>query len=71
MDWSRRADSFAYRQFDDKSYLGTQIRFDKHEFEKKINEIYRSRNKELVDGCASFVRSAGQTVIRLLGAHTD
>lgn len=49
-------DPFAYRQFDDKSYLGTQIRFDKHEFEKKINEIYRSRSKELVDGYAPFCK---------------
>lgn len=46
------ADPFAHRQFDDKTYLGTQIRFDKLEFEKKINEIYRTRSKELVDGCA-------------------
>lgn len=44
-------DRFCLRQFDDPKYLGTQIRFDKAEFERKVNEIYLARNKELVDGC--------------------
>lgn len=44
------------RQFDDPKYLGTQIKFDKQEFEKKINEIYQERNKELVDGYAPFCK---------------
>lgn len=51
----RRADRFCLRQFDDPAYLGTQIKYDKAEFEKKINEIYLARNKELVDGYVEVV----------------
>ncbi|GAB9472069.1 Voltage-gated ion channel [Globisporangium polare] len=49
-------DRFCLRQFDDPKYLGTQIRFDKAEFERKVNEIYLARNKELVDGYAPFCK---------------
>uniref|UniRef100_K3X1V7 Flagellar associated protein n=1 Tax=Globisporangium ultimum (strain ATCC 200006 / CBS 805.95 / DAOM BR144) TaxID=431595 RepID=K3X1V7_GLOUD len=49
-------DRFCLRQFDDPQYLGTQIKYDKVEFEKKINEIYLARNKELVDGYAPFCK---------------
>ncbi|GMF60728.1 unnamed protein product [Phytophthora fragariaefolia] len=45
------ADGFAKRQFDDKTYSGTKLDFDKQEFVKKINEIYEASNKQLVDGC--------------------
>ncbi|GMF26925.1 unnamed protein product [Phytophthora lilii] len=46
------ADGFAKRQFDDKSYSGTQLAFDKQEFVKKVNEIYEANGKQLVDGYA-------------------
>jgi hypothetical protein len=42
-------DPFAYRQFDDPSYSGTRIKFDKDEFAKRVNELYM-KNPELVDG---------------------
>ena len=44
-------DRFCIRQFDDPTYLGTQIHFDKTLFEDKINRIYVEKNKTLVDGC--------------------
>lgn len=47
VDWS---DGFAKRQFDDKTYSGTKLDFDKHEFVRKINEIYEASDKQLVDG---------------------
>lgn len=46
------ADGFAKRQFDDKTYSGTQIDFEKKDFVKKVNEIYEANSKQLVDGCA-------------------
>ncbi|KAI9917094.1 hypothetical protein PsorP6_018066 [Peronosclerospora sorghi] len=49
-------DSFARRQFDDKTYMGTQIDFDKHEFVKRVNEIYEANGKQLVDGYAPFCK---------------
>ncbi|KAJ0397788.1 hypothetical protein P43SY_006490 [Pythium insidiosum] len=49
-------DRFCLRQFDDPKYLGSQIKFDKDEFERKINEIYLARNRELVDGYAPFCK---------------
>lgn len=49
-------DGFAKRQFDDKTYSGTQLTFDKKEFVKKINEIYEANGKELKDGYAPFCK---------------
>ncbi|KAK1937772.1 Potassium voltage-gated channel subfamily KQT member 5 [Phytophthora citrophthora] len=49
-------DGFAKRQFDDKTYSGTQLDFDKTEFVNKVNEIYESNNKQLVDGYAPFCK---------------
>ena len=43
-------DGFAKRQFDDKTYSGTQIDFDREEFVKRVNEIYEANSKQLVDG---------------------
>lgn len=55
-------DRFCLRQFDDPKYLGTQIRFDKAEFERKVNEIYLARNKELVDGCVCIALDSTMSV---------
>ncbi|GLD99728.1 hypothetical protein PINS_up008456 [Pythium insidiosum] len=49
-------DRFCLRQFDDPKYLGSQIKYDKEEFVRKINEIYLERNRELVDGYAPFCK---------------
>ncbi|KAG6613887.1 Uroporphyrinogen-III synthase [Phytophthora cinnamomi] len=49
-------DGFAKRQFDDKTYSGTKLDFDKHEFVQKINEIYEASGKQLVDGYAPFCK---------------
>ncbi|KAH7464674.1 hypothetical protein PRIC1_005711 [Phytophthora ramorum] len=49
-------DGFAKRQFDDKTYSGTQLDFDKQEFVKKVNEIYEANGKQLVDGYAPFCK---------------
>ncbi|TMW61945.1 hypothetical protein Poli38472_009438 [Pythium oligandrum] len=49
-------DRFCLRQFDDPKYSGAQIKFDKDEFVKKINEIYQEHDRELVDGYAPFCK---------------
>uniref|UniRef100_A0AAV1UTW2 DUF3074 domain-containing protein n=1 Tax=Peronospora matthiolae TaxID=2874970 RepID=A0AAV1UTW2_9STRA len=49
-------DGFAKRQFDDKTYSGTQIDFDREEFVKRVNEIYAANSKQLVDGYAPFCK---------------
>ncbi|DAZ95659.1 TPA: hypothetical protein N0F65_002456 [Lagenidium giganteum] len=49
-------DRFCLRHFDDPDYKGTQIKFDKAEFERRVNEIYLERSKELVDGYAPFCK---------------
>jgi hypothetical protein len=49
-------DPFCLRQFDDPKYHGAQIKYDKTAFEAKINEIFRERNGELVDGCVAAAR---------------
>ncbi|KAE8900341.1 hypothetical protein PF003_g15769 [Phytophthora fragariae] len=49
-------DGFAKRQFDDKTYSGTKLDFDKLEFVRKINEIYEASDKQLVDGYAPFCK---------------
>ena len=48
-------DGFAKRQFDDKTYSGTRLDFDKTEFIKKVNEIYERNSKELVDGYSELL----------------
>ncbi|KAL7689217.1 hypothetical protein Plhal304r1_c016g0058361 [Plasmopara halstedii] len=49
-------DGFAKRQFEDKTYAGTCLDYDKDEFVKKINEIYEANGKKLVDGYAPFCK---------------
>ncbi|KAF4319016.1 hypothetical protein BBO99_00006869 [Phytophthora kernoviae] len=49
-------DGFAKRQFDDKTYSGSQVDFDKTEFVNKVNEIYEANGKQLVDGYAPFCK---------------
>ncbi|OQR84539.1 hypothetical protein ACHHYP_13269 [Achlya hypogyna] len=49
-------DSFVLRQFDDPSYKGTHIAFDKAAFEAKINELYNAGACSLVDGYAPFCK---------------
>lgn len=61
-------DRFCLRQFDDPQYMGTQIRFDKVEFERKVNEIYLARNKELVDGYVYVALWSCTVHVRPLGA---
>jgi hypothetical protein len=51
-----RLDPFAFRQFDDPSYVGTKIPFDKAEFTKRINEIYEAEGKKLLPGYAPFCK---------------
>lgn len=52
-----RLDEFAFRQFDDPTYLGTQLRTDKAEFMQKLNELLASdRSLRLVDGYAPFCK---------------
>ena len=47
---SSQIDGFAKRQFDEKTYSGTQIDFDKEDFIKRVNEVYEANSKQLVDG---------------------
>lgn len=47
-------DPFCIRQFNNPSYLGTQVQYDVQEFENKVNEYYRSGNYPLKDGYAPF-----------------
>ncbi|CAI5711685.1 unnamed protein product [Peronospora destructor] len=49
-------DGFAKRQFDDKTYSGTQLDFNKTEFIKTVNAIYEKNSKQLVDGYAPFCK---------------
>jgi hypothetical protein len=51
-----RLDPFAARQFDDPSYAGTKLSYDKQLFEDKVNEIYASGTVPLVDGYAPFCK---------------
>ncbi len=48
-----RLNSFAFRQFDDPSFTGTKIPFDKQAFEDKINQLFGSGQVRLVDGCVT------------------
>ncbi|KAJ8900807.1 hypothetical protein NDN08_000106 [Rhodosorus marinus] len=58
-------DEFAFRQFDDPTYAGTRISYDKKDFEEKVNDYYTERVKVqqefqdrpvLVDGYAPFCK---------------
>lgn len=49
-------DRFCLRQFDDPKYHGAQIKYDKAEFEKKVNQIFREKGGQLVDGYAPFCK---------------
>jgi len=46
-------DPFAHRQFDDPSYAGTRISFDKDEFVKIVNEEF-AKDGKLADGYADL-----------------
>lgn len=48
-------DEFAMRQWDDESYGGTTIDFDKAEFVKRVHQAHKS-GAELVDGYAPFCK---------------
>jgi len=49
-------DGFAKRQFDDKTYSGTHIDFEKEAFVKQVNEVYEANDKKMVDGYAPFCK---------------
>ena len=49
-------DSFVLRQFDDPTYTGTRIEYDKAACEAKINDMYESGQHPLVDGYAPFCK---------------
>ncbi|OQR88253.1 hypothetical protein THRCLA_10388 [Thraustotheca clavata] len=49
-------DGFCLRQFDDVSYKGTRIAYDKAAFEAKINDLFDSGACSLVDGYAPFCK---------------
>ncbi|CAN0351212.1 unnamed protein product [Ascophyllum nodosum] len=49
-------DSFVMRQFTDVSYTGTKVPYDPQEFEDKVNEIFRTSGRKLVDGYAPFCK---------------
>ncbi|GMH43840.1 hypothetical protein BSKO_11774 [Bryopsis sp. KO-2023] len=48
-------DGFALRQWDDESYQGTRMNFDKVEFTKRIHEAH-AKGSGLVDGYAPFCK---------------
>ena len=48
-------DPFVLRQFDDPTYTGTRVAFDKPAFEAKINELHAA-GTALVDGYAPFCK---------------
>lgn len=48
-------DSFAIRQWDDASYSGTRISYDKAEFVRKVHEFHKN-GAGLVDGYAPFCK---------------
>jgi hypothetical protein len=51
-----RLDEFAYRQFDDPTYLGTQVRTNKEEFMTHLRELLKKDKPALVDGYAPFCK---------------
>lgn len=46
-------DAFGLRQFNNPSYVGTQISFSETEFEEEVNKLF-SNGAKLVDGYAPF-----------------
>jgi Protein of unknown function (DUF3228) len=46
-------DAFGLRQFNNPSYVGTQISFSETEFEEEVNKFF-SNGAQLVDGYAPF-----------------
>ena len=52
-----RLDEFAFRQFDDPTYLGTRVPANKEEFMKTLNAMLKSdKSLTLVDGYAPFCK---------------
>lgn len=51
-----RLDEFAFRQFDDPTYLGTQVPTDKDAFMKHLREVLKSDKPALADGYAPFCK---------------
>eukprot|EP01066_Platyproteum_vivax_P002365 Platyproteum_vivax@DN12891_c0_g1_i1.p1 len=49
-------ENFAFRQFDDKTYCGSQIPFDKKLFIQKINDLHAEKQLQLVPGYADFCK---------------
>eukprot|EP01040_Poterioochromonas_malhamensis_P009981 gene9983-10847_t len=49
-------DDFCIRQFNNPSYTGTHVTYDIEEFEKQINDFYKSGKYPLVDGYAPFCK---------------
>ncbi len=49
-------DPFGLRQFNNPDYLGTQIHHDPIDFEKRIEEAFKSGNAKLIDGYAPFCK---------------
>jgi hypothetical protein len=47
-------DAFCIRQFNNPSYLGTQVHYDIQQFEDRINEFSNTGNYPLKDGYAPF-----------------
>jgi len=39
-----------YNQFDDELHIGTQLKYDKQQFEVEVNELVESKKYKLVDG---------------------
>eukprot|EP00640_Fibrocapsa_japonica_P005071 CAMPEP_0113936132 /NCGR_PEP_ID=MMETSP1339-20121228/3106_1 /TAXON_ID=94617 /ORGANISM="Fibrocapsa japonica" /LENGTH=201 /DNA_ID=CAMNT_0000938489 /DNA_START=184 /DNA_END=789 /DNA_ORIENTATION=+ /assembly_acc=CAM_ASM_000762 len=48
-------DKFCIRQFDDDNYTGTNVYYDKQQFQDKVNE-YHDNGTPLVDGYAPFCK---------------
>ena len=49
-------DPFGQRQFNNPSYVGTQVNFDQKEFERIVNESFSAGTVALVDGYAPFCK---------------
>mmetsp|Transcript_35110 Transcript_35110/g.139329 ORF Transcript_35110/g.139329 Transcript_35110/m.139329 type:complete len:80 (+) Transcript_35110:232-471(+) len=49
-------DEFAFRQFDDPTYAGTRISYDKKAFEEKVNDYYRERVNVQQVGSSKWVQ---------------
>jgi hypothetical protein len=47
-------DAFCIRQFNNPDYTGTQVNYSIQQFEDKINELFNTKQCQLVDGYAPF-----------------